>query len=182
MTRKIAHGLARIDVELEDCSYKVNFDLLRGWGYARDDVEMQWRMLQEESPPEDFVISTGPQESVRCFIELTAAELGWEAIEWEGEGVNEMARRSTGEVVRIDPCYCRPAEVVTLLGDPGKVHAKLGWTPTTTLEELLPVMVKHDKEEARMESLLRLKGLKMAGSMENPPTNPAALDQARGAQ
>jgi GDPmannose 4,6-dehydratase len=170
VTRKITRGLARIDAALDECLYMGNLDSLRDWGHARDYVEMQWRMLQQEGPPEDFVIATGRQESVRRFIELTAAELGWGAIQWEGSGVNETGRRSTGEVVvRIDPRYFRPAEVETLLGDPSKAHARLGWQPTTTLEQLVAEMVEHDKEEARKESLLRLKGFKVVGSMENPP-------------
>jgi GDPmannose 4,6-dehydratase len=140
-------------------------------------------MLQQEGPPEDFVIATGRQESVRRLIELAAMELGWGAIEWQGEGIEEIGQRSTGEVVvRIDPRYFRPAEVETLLGDPSKAHAKLGWTPTTNLEELVAEMVAHDQEEARKEALLRLKGFKVVGSMENPPTNPLAVEQARGGQ
>jgi len=181
VTRKITRGLARIDAGLDDCLYMGNLDSLRDWGHARDYVEMQWRMLQQEGPPEDFVIATGRQESVRRFIELTATELGWGAIQWEGEGINETGRRTTGEVVvRIDPRYFRPAEVETLLGDPSKAHAKLGWRPTTTLEQLVAEMVAHDKEEARKEALLRLKGFNVVGSMENPPTNPMAVERARG--
>jgi GDPmannose 4,6-dehydratase len=169
VTRKITRGLARIDAGLDECLYMGNLDSLRDWGHARDYVEMQWRMLQQEQP-EDFVIATGRQESVRRFIELAAAELGWGQLIWEGEGVEETGRRSTGEVVvRIDPRYFRPAEVETLLGDPGKARDKLGWTPTTTLEELVAEMVAADKEEARKEALLRLKGFKVVGSMENPP-------------
>ena len=180
VTRKITRGLSRIDAGLDDCLYMGNLDSLRDWGHARDYVEMQWRMLQQDSP-EDFVIATGRQESVRRFIELTAAELGWGPIEWEGEGVNEIGRRMTGEiVVKIDPRYFRPAEVETLLGDPTKAREKLGWTPTTTLEELVAEMVAADQEEARKEALLRLKGFKVVGSMENPPTNPAAVEQAGG--
>jgi GDPmannose 4,6-dehydratase len=183
VTRKITRGLARIDAGLDECLYMGNLDSLRDWGHARDYVEMQWRMLQQEGPPEDFVIATGRQESVRRFIELTAAELGWGAIQWEGSGVSEMGLRSTGEVVvRIDPRYFRPAEVETLLGDPSKAHARLGWQPTTTLEQLVAEMVEHDKEEARKEALLRLKGFKVVGSMENPPTNPLAVEQARASQ
>ena len=183
VTRKITRGLARIDAALDECLFMGNLDSLRDWGHARDYVEMQWRMLQQEGPPEDFVIATGRQESVRRFIELTAAELGWGAIQWEGEGVNETGRRSTGEVVvRIDPRYFRPAEVETLLGDPSKAHARLGWQPTTTLEQLVAEMVEHDKEEARKEALLRLKGFKVVGSMENPPTNPLAVEQARASK
>ena len=140
---------------------------------------MQRRMLQQEGPPEDFVIATGRQESVRRFIELTALELGWGAIEWEGDGLEETGKRSSGEVVvRIDPRYFRPAEVETLLGDPAKAKEKLGWTPTTTLEELVAEMVATDKEEAKKEAYLKLKGFNVVGSMENPPTNPDAVKVA----
>jgi GDPmannose 4,6-dehydratase len=180
VTRKITRGLARIDAGLEQCLYMGNLDSLRDWGHARDYVEMQWRMLQQEKP-EDFVIATGRQESVRRFIELTAQELGWGAIHWEGEGLQEVGRRSSGEVVvRIDPRYFRPAEVETLLGDPTKAREKLGWTPTTTLEELVADMVSADREDAAKEALLRRKGFQVVGSMENPPTNPLAVEQARG--
>ena len=180
VTRKITRGLARINEGLEDCLYMGNLDSLRDWGHARDYVEMQWRMLQQEGPPEDFVIATGRQESVRRFIELSAEALGWGALEWEGEGLDEVGRRRTGEVVvRIDPRYFRPAEVETLLGDPSKAHEKLGWTPTTTLEELVAEMVEADREEARKEAILRLKGFNVVGSMENPPTNPAAIQAKR---
>ena len=119
VTRKITRGLARIDAGLEECLFMGNLDALRDWGHARDYVEMQWRMLQQEQP-EDFVIATGRQESVRRFIELTALALGWGAMLWDGEGLDEVGRRSdTGEVVvRIDQRYFRPAEVETLLGDP----------------------------------------------------------------
>jgi GDPmannose 4,6-dehydratase len=179
VTRKITRGLARIDAGLEDCLYMGNLDSLRDWGHARDYVEMQWRMLQQEGPPEDFVIATGRQESVRRFIELTALELGWGAIEWEGKGLEETGKRSSGEVVvRIDPRYFRPAEVETLLGDPAKAKEKLGWTPTTTLEELVAGMVATDKEEAKKEAYLKLKGFNVVGSMENPPTNPDAVKAA----
>ena len=137
-------------------------------------------MLQQEGPPEDFVIATGRQESVRRFIELTSESLGWGALKWEGKGLDEVGRRATGEVVvRIDPRYFRPAEVETLLGDPSKAHAKLGWTPTTTLEELVAEMVEADQEEARKEAILRLKGFNVVGSMENPPTNSAAIEAQR---
>ena len=179
VTRKITRGLSRIDAGLEDCLYMGNLDSLRDWGHARDYVEMQWRMLQQEGPPEDFVIATGRQESVRRFIELTALELGWGEIEWEGKGLKETGKRSSGEVVvRIDPRYFRPAEVETLLGDPTKAKEKLGWTPTTTLEELVAEMVATDKEEAKKEAYLKLKGFNVVGSMENPPTNPDAVKAA----
>jgi GDPmannose 4,6-dehydratase len=182
VTRKITRGLARIDAGLEDCLFMGNLDSLRDWGHARDYVEMQWRMLQQDGPPEDFVIATGRQESVRRFIELTAAELGWGGIEWSGEGLEEQGRRAGSDevVVRIDPRYFRPAEVETLLGDPTRAREKLGWTPTTTLEELVAEMVAADKEEAKKEALLRLKGFNVVGSMENPPTNPQAVERARG--
>ena len=180
VTRKITRGMARINEGLEDCLYVGNLDSLRDWGHARDYVEVQWLMLQQEGPPEDFVIATGRQESVRRFIELTAEALGWGAIEWKGEGLDEVGRRTTGEVVvRIDPRYFRPAEVETLLGDPSKANEKLGWTPTTTLEELVAEMVEADREEARKETILRLKGFNVVESMENPPTNPAAMQAKR---
>jgi len=179
VTRKITRGLARINEGLEECLYMGNLDSLRDWGHARDYVEMQWRMLQQPGTPEDFVIATGRQESVRRFIELTALELGWGAMEWQGEGLQETGRRRSGEVVvRIDPRYFRPAEVETLLGDPTKAREKLGWTPTTTLEELVAEMVAADREEARKEAILRLKGFNVVGSMENPPTNPSAVAAA----
>ena len=144
-----------------------NLDSLRDWGHARDYVEMQWRMLQQEKP-EDFVIATGRQESVRSFIELSALALGWGGIGWEGTELNEIGRRKdTGEiVVRIDPRYFRPAEVETLLGDPTKAHSKLGWTPTTTLEELVKEMIENDREEASKEAYLRRKGFNVIGTAQ----------------
>jgi GDPmannose 4,6-dehydratase len=180
VTRKITRGLARIDAGLDQCLFMGNLDSLRDWGHARDYVEMQWRMLQQEQP-EDFVIATGRQESVRRFIELTAAQLGWGAMRWQGSGLAETGIRSdTGAVVvRIDPRYFRPAEVETLLGDPTRAREKLGWTPTTTLEELVAEMVEADKQEAAKEALLRRKGFPVVGSMENPPTNPEAVAAAR---
>ncbi len=179
VTRKITRGLARIDAGLDQCLFMGNLDSLRDWGHARDYVEMQWLMLQQEKP-EDFVIATGRQESVRRFIELTAEQLGWGPLRWEGSGVAETGiRRETGDVVvRIDPRYFRPAEVETLLGDPTRAREKLGWTPTTTLEELVAEMVAADKEEAAKEALLRRQGFQVVGSMENPPTNPAAVAAA----
>ena len=167
VTRKITRGLARIDAGLDDCLYMGNLDSLRDWGHARDYVEMQWRMLQQDKP-EDFVIATGRQESVRRFIELTALELGWGAMQWEGSEIEEIGRRAdTGDVVvRIDSRYFRPAEVETLLGDPAKAKEKLGWTPTTTLEELVAEMVITDKEEAQKEAYLKRKGFNVVGARE----------------
>jgi len=171
VTRKITRGLARINQGLEDCLYMGNLDSLRDWGPARYYVEMQWRMLQQEAP-QDFEIATGRQESVRRFIDFTALELGWGSLTREGEGIQEIGRRSTGEVVfRIDPRYFRPAEVETLFGDPTKAREKLGWTPTTTLEELAAEMVAADREEARKEPILRLKGFNVVGLVENQPIN-----------
>jgi len=183
VTRKITRGLARIDADLEKCLFMGNLDSLRDWGHARDYVEMQWRMLQQEGPPEDFVIATGRQESVRRFIELAASELGWGGIQWQGEGLEETGSRpDTGEVVvRIDPRYFRPAEVETLLGDPARAKEKLGWTPTTTLEELVAEMVAADREDAKKEAYLKRKGFAVVGSMESPPTNPEAIKAAGGA-
>ena len=162
VTRKITRGLARIDAELEDCLYMGNLDSLRDWGHARDYVEMQWLMLQQETP-EDFVIATGRQKSVREFIELSAKALGWSKdkksppIIWEGKGTNEVGKRSdTGKiVVKIDTKYFRPTEVETLLGDPSKAHEKLGWQPLTSLEELVSDMVANDKKEALKEVLYK---------------------------
>jgi len=185
VTRKITRGLARIDAGLEQCLYMGNLDSRRDWGHARDYVEMQWRMLQQDQP-EDFVIATGRQESVRRFIELAAQYLGWSdssesVIRWEGDGLDEVGRRvDTGEVVvRIDPRYFRPAEVETLLGDPSRAHERLGWRPATTLEQLVEEMVEADQLEAAKEATLRREGFPVVGSMENPPTNPAAVAAAR---
>ena len=166
VTRKITRGLARIDAGLESCLFMGNLDSLRDWGHARDYVEMQWRMLQQEQP-EDFVIATGRQESVRHFIELSAQQLGWGAIQWDGEGLQEIGRRATGQVVvRIDPRYFRPAEVETLLGDPSQAHKKLGWTPTTSLEELVSEMIALDQEEAGKEAFLKSQGFSVVGPRE----------------
>ena len=167
VTRKITRGLARVDAGLDDVLYMGNLDSLRDWGHARDYVEMQWLMLQQEQP-EDFVIATGRQESVRRFIELTAQELGWGPMQWEGESTSEVGRRSdTGAVVvRIDPRYFRPAEVETLLGDASKARERLGWTPRTTLEELVAEMVSADVEEATKEAYLKRKGFEVVGARE----------------
>jgi GDPmannose 4,6-dehydratase len=182
VTRKITRGLARIHEGLDACLYMGNLDSLRDWGHARDYVEMQWRMLQQDTP-EDFVIATGHQESVRRFIELAASELGWGGIQWHGEGLHETGTRAdTGDVVvRIDPRYFRPAEVETLLGDPTKAREKLGWTPTTTLEELVAEMVAADRDDAKKEAYLKLQGFQVVGSTENPPTSPGAIKAAGGA-
>ena len=134
-------------------------------------------MLQQDTP--NFVIATGRQESVRRFIELSAAELGWGGIDWQGKGLHEKGLRAdTGEVVvRIDPRYFRPAEVETLLGDPNMAKEKLGWTPTTSLEELVAEMVAADREDANKEAFLKRKGFDVVSSMENPPTNSQAISR-----
>ena len=167
VTRKITRGLARIDAGLEECLFMGNLDALRDWGHARDYVEMQWRMLQQDKP-EDFVIATGRQEYVRRFIELSASALGWGTLIWNGEGLDEVGRRSdTGAVVvRIDPRYFRPAEVETLLGDPTLARRKLGWTPSTSLEEMVKEMVENDREESNKEAYLRRKGFQVVGPRE----------------
>jgi len=172
VTRKITRGLARIDAELDQCLFMGNLDSLRDWGHARDYVEMQWRMLQQEQP-EDYVIATGRQESVRRFIELSASRLGWgqgtgPAIHWRGTGLEEIGTRADNGavVVRIDPRYFRPAEVETLLGNPSRAHEKLGWTPTTTLEELVAEMIDHDREEAKKEAYLKRKGFSVVGAAQ----------------
>jgi len=174
VTRKITRGLSRIQAGLQDCLYMGNLDSLRDWGHARDYVEMQWLMLQQSSP-EDFVIATGRQESVRRFIELSAKAIGWGGIDWSGEGVNEIGARSdTGEVVvKVDPLYFRPAEVETLLGNPAKAHQKLGWQPSTTLEEMVIEMINHDLEQADKDALLIREGFKVSADIE-APTVPAS--------
>ena len=155
VTRKITRGFARINEGLEKFIYLGNIDSLRDWGHAKDYVEMQWKMLQQDKP-EDFVIATGRQESVRKFLELSAKEIGWGGINWEGSKSNEIGRRKdNGEiVVKIDPAYYRPAEVETLLGDPTKAKNKLGWEAKTTLEELVADMIKTDLLLAKRESIL----------------------------
>ncbi len=152
VTRKITKGLSRIHAGLEKCLYMGNINSVRDWGHARDYVEMQWRMLQQDTP-EDFVIATGREASVKEFIELAAKKLNWEGIMWEGQGVNEVGIRvDTNEIViKIDPNFFRPAEVNFLLGDPKKAFEKLGWKPTTTLEELVSEMIEKDLIEAKCE-------------------------------
>tara|TARA_B100000886_G_scaffold336259_1_gene294666 strand:+ start:986 stop:2089 length:1104 start_codon:yes stop_codon:yes gene_type:complete len=161
VTRKITRGLSRISQGLENCLYMGNLDSMRDWGHARDYAVFQWLMLQQEKP-DDYVIATGRQESVRKFIELCAEELGWSAetnktaIKWKGEGVNEVGIRSdTNEIViRVDPRYFRPTEVNNLLGDSTKAKEKLGWEPQTSLESMIKEMIFHDLEEAKKEKYL----------------------------
>ena len=148
VTRKITRALARIKLGMQDELALGNMEALRDWGHARDYVEMMWLMLQQETP-EDFVIATGQQYSVRQFVTRAAEALGM-TLTFEGEGTSEVARDETGRVVvRVDPRYFRPAEVETLLGDPTKAHEKLGWTPKTSFEDLVDEMAQADLEEAR---------------------------------
>ena len=168
VTRKITRGLANIAQGLEDCLYMGNLDALRDWGHAKDYVRMQWLMLQQDKP-EDFVIATGVQYSVRKFIEWGAAELGI-TLRFDGKGVNEVAivEKIEGKnapalkvgqsIVRIDPRYFRPTEVETLLGDPTKAKVKLGWVPEITAQEMCSEMVAADLEAARRTVLLNKHG------------------------
>lgn len=169
VTRKITRAIARIAMGLQDCVYLGNLSALRDWGHARDYVEMQWRMLQQ-AEAEDFVIATGVQYSVREFVERAALEVGMR-LRFEGEGVDEVAvvasvsgdRAScaVGDViVRVDPRYFRPTEVETLLGDPSKAKAKLGWTPTTTFQELVSEMMAADYSAAQQDKVVRDAGFK----------------------
>ena len=156
VTRKITRGLANISLGLEDCLYMGNIDALRDWGHAKDYVRMQWMMLQQDQP-EDFVIATGVQYTVRQFINWTAEALGM-ALRWEGQGVNEMAYWNDKPIVRIDPRYFRPTEVETLLGDATKAKEKLGWVPEITAQEMCKEMVAHDLEQAKQHALLKMHG------------------------
>jgi GDPmannose 4,6-dehydratase len=153
VTRKITRGLANISKGLQDCLYMGNLEALRDWGHAKDYVEMQWLMLQQEQP-EDFVIATGVQYSVRNFIDAAASVLGMK-IRWEGQGVNEQGYDAHGKcVVAVDPRYFRPTEVETLLGDPSKARVKLGWTPKITFDKLVSEMVLEDLKSAEREKLV----------------------------
>ena len=172
VTRKITRGLAGIVTGLQAELYLGNLNAKRDWGHARDYVEMQWRMLQQEIP-EDYVIATGQQKTVREFINAAAGKMGV-TLKWQGEGVDEVGivksispgalvvddmQISVGDtIIRVDPTYYRPAEVETLLGDPTKAHKALGWKPTTTLDEMVEEMVSHDLDQARQQALLRASG------------------------
>lgn len=176
VTRKITRGLANIGQGLEKSLFMGNLDALRDWGHAKDYVEMQWLMLQQDKP-EDFVIATGVQYTVREFIVKTAQELGVE-LAWEGTGVNEVGRVAAvrgdkapalklGDVVvKVDPRYFRPAEVETLLGDPSKAKEKLGWVPQITLDEMVAEMVASDLDKARQHALLKNNGFKVSVGRE----------------
>ena len=169
VTRKITRAIARIAVGLQDCLYLGNLSALRDWGHARDYVEMQWLMLQQQQP-EDFVIATGVQYSVRDFVQTAAAEVGI-TVRFEGQGVDEIgvveavddkeSKIAVGDViVRVDPRYFRPTEVETLLGDPSKAHEKLGWRPATPFSQLVREMVQSDHQAAKRDALIKLAGFK----------------------
>lgn len=179
VTRKITRGLANISQGLEECLYMGNIDALRDWGHAKDYVRMQWMMLQQEQP-DDFVIATGKQYSVRQFIEMSSNELGIN-IKWQGSGVDEVGLidesssilntepsiLKSGDVIfRIDPRYFRPTEVETLLGDPSKAKEKLGWVPEITLQEMCKEMVTYDLEQAKQHALLKKHGYAVTISAE----------------
>ena len=176
VTRKITRGLANIAQGLEPCLFMGNMDALRDWGHAKDYVRMQWMMLQQDQP-EDFVIATGVQYSVRQFIEWSAAELGIK-LRFEGQGVNEVAiiDSITGDkapalkpdqvIVKIDPRYFRPTEVETLLGDPAKAKEKLGWIPEITVQSMCHEMVQADLQEAKRHALLKSHGYEVNVSLE----------------
>jgi GDPmannose 4,6-dehydratase len=157
VTRKITRALARIKLGLQDCLYLGNLDALRDWGHAKDYVEMQWLMLQQDTP-EDFVIATGVQYSVRDFVNAAAKELGL-PITWKGTGVDEIGYDHSGKpIVVVDPRYFRPTEVETLLGDPTKAHQKLGWKPQTSFEDLVSEMVREDVRSAERDELVKRHG------------------------
>ena len=164
VTRKITRGLSNISQGLEDCLYMGNIDALRDWGHAKDYVRMQWMMLQQDSP-EDFVIATGMQYSVRQFIEWAAQELDM-SIRWEGSGVDEVGYWVNKPIVRIDPRYFRPTEVETLLGDPTKAKDKLGWVPEITAWEMCAEMVAEDLGHAKRAALLMQHGYSVNLSAE----------------
>jgi GDPmannose 4,6-dehydratase len=157
VTRKITRALARIKLGLQDCLYLGNMDSLRDWGHARDYVEMQWLMLQQDKP-EDFVIATGVQYSVRQFVDAAAEELGIQ-IKWSGQGIEETGTDAHGKViVKVDPRYFRPTEVETLLGDPSKAKEKLGWTPKIIFKDLVSEMVREDLKSAERDELVKKHG------------------------
>ncbi len=176
VTRKITRGLANIAQGLEDCLYMGNLDALRDWGHAKDYVRMQWMMLQQDQP-DDFVIATGVQYSVRQFIEWSAQELGI-TLRFEGQGAEEIAivvkidgdkcpaLKAGQTIVRIDPRYFRPTEVETLLGDPTKAKTKLGWTPEITVAQMCHEMVASDLQEAQRYALLKANGYQVNVSVE----------------
>lgn len=160
VTRKITRGLARIKLGLQDCLYLGNINTCRDWGHAKDYVEMQWLMLQQDRP-EDFVIATGVQHSVRDFVNAAAHELGIQ-ITWKGKGVEERGYDERGKcIVAVDPSYFRPTEVETLLGDATKAKEKLGWAPRITFNELVSEMVREDLKSGKCDELIKRNGFRV---------------------
>ena len=166
VTRKVTRALSRIYLGLQECLYLGNLDALRDWGHARDYVAMQWLMLQQERP-EDYVIATGQQHSVRDFVNIAARELGI-AVRWEGQGIHEKGINiGNGKtIVAVDPAYFRPTEVETLLGDPTRAREKLGWVPRISFEELVREMVRNDLEAAKRDELVERAGFKVCHPSE----------------
>ena len=166
VTRKITRALARIKLGLQDCLYLGNLDARRDWGHAKDYVEMQWLMLQQDQP-DDYVIATGEQHSVREFVQLAAGMLDM-SIRWEGSGVNETGiRTDTGaKIVAISPRYFRPTEVETLLGDPTKAREKMGWVPQITFETLVREMVESDLQQAQKDQVITSAGYRVCNGYE----------------
>ena len=180
VTRKITRAMANISMGLQDCLYLGNMNALRDWGHAKDYVEMQWLMLQQDEP-DDFVIATGKQISVRQFVELSAKELGIR-LRWQGEDESEVGIVDSFEdlglglsrfedllgnaIVRVDPRYYRPTEVETLLGDPTKAKEKLGWKPRISIETMVSEMVAYDLDKAKRFALLKDKGFAVSLSEE----------------
>jgi GDPmannose 4,6-dehydratase len=156
VTRKITRALARIKLGLQDCLYLGNLNARRDWGHAKDYVEAQWLMLQQ-AEPEDFVIASGIQYSVRDFVDAAARELGMQ-IAWSGEGVDEVGLLGSRNVIRVDPRYFRPTEVETLLGDASKARDKLGWIPRISFDELVAEMVREDLKSAERDELVKRHG------------------------
>ena len=160
VTRKITRALARIKLGLQECLYLGNLNARRDWGHARDYVEAMWLMLQQDEP-DDYVIATGEQHSVRDFVNAAAAELGI-SIRWEGSGVDEKGYDQDGRcIVAVDPRYFRPTEVDTLLGDASKARRKLGWAPKVSFKELVAEMVREDLREAERDELIRKNGYRV---------------------
>jgi GDPmannose 4,6-dehydratase len=164
VTRKITRALARIKLGLQDTLYLGNLDAKRDWGHAKDYVEVQWLMLQQDKP-EDFVIATGVQYSVRDFVNAAARELGMKII-WRGQGVDETGAWNDKYIVRVDPRYFRPTEVETLLGDPSNARAQLGWSPKISFDELVVEMVREDLKSAERDELIRRYGFTSLGYNE----------------
>ena len=174
VTRKITRGLSRINLGLENCLFLGNLESRRDWGHAKDYVEMQWMMLQQDNP-KDYVISSGRTESVRRFVEISASALGWgtnnnnKGIIWEGEGLNEVGKRAdNGEtIIRIDPKYFRPTEVDYLQGDSSIAQIELGWKPTISLEQIISEMIANDTKEAKKDLILKNEGFPSQNSLES---------------